>query len=83
MKRITLILVGLLAILLFIGFKSLWDIDIAMGSALTRGSIISIGGFENFNYFYHRALISNLVAFFGLSFLTLFYHSKHMEGGKL
>jgi len=79
MKGKTIILVVLIGAFLVLGFRSLWDIDIAMGSALTNGRIITGSGFQDFNIFYHRALIMNLVSYLGLMFMSLFLYGEYMQ----
>ena len=64
-------IIAILVIFVVAGIKSLWDIDIAVGSKLSSGQIITITGVQDFNFWYHRALIINFISFVGLFLVTL------------
>lgn len=58
--------------IIFLIFKSIWDIDIVVGSLLSGGRILVYGGFINTLDFYHMALIRLIVGFFICVVITLY-----------
>lgn len=79
MNKIIVSSFGFVALLLS-AIKSIWDIDVCLGSALAGGNVVIYGGTTPLLDFYHLALIRLLLSIFIMFSITLyliikrFYH---------
>jgi hypothetical protein len=67
-----------LVILIVAGIRSLWDIDISMGVALTGGQLMTLTGSVPLNVFYHKALIMNLMSYVALGIISFVCASLYL-----